>query len=508
MVHYKPYSKDTIKLEIPFDETILPGTLEYTINDLIEHEIDMSCFDAHYKNDLEGAPAYNPKILLKIVLYAYSRGIISSRKIAECCRNDVKCMVLSGGARPHFTTIAHFISSMDQEIEKIYRDVLAVCNRLDLIGEEIFALDGCKLPSNASKECSGTRSDFERKQKKLKEAIDFLTKRLQEAGSVEQDPAIHERELKQLKKLQSKEKKIADWLAGHEDKIGRGGTPIKSNITDNESAKMKTSHGVIQGYDGMAMVDQKHQLTVYAEVFGEGQEQQLLKPMVEKTREVCAGIGSCDNIFTKTKLLLDAGLHSEANMEMLFEEGIDAYAADRNFRQRDPRFADAKRHKPEKVKKGKSFRPKDFLYDKNKQTCICPAGHKMYLKNRNFVLDGHKAVCFQGRLTDCRMCELRERCLRREDQKTSRQVCFFEGKAEETSGSFTQRMIRKIDGWKGRMLYGFRIGIVEPVFGNIKNNLGLFRFTLRGKLKVDIQWKLFNIVHNIKKIFRYGHATA
>ena len=135
MAHYKPYSKETINLDISFEETILPGTLEYTINELIEHEIDMTCFDAHYKNDLEGAPAYNPKILLKIVLYAYSLGIISSRKIAKLCRNDMKCMVLSGGARPHFTTIAHFISSMDQEIEKIYRDVLAVCNRLDLIGE-------------------------------------------------------------------------------------------------------------------------------------------------------------------------------------------------------------------------------------------------------------------------------------------------------------------------------------------------------------------------------------
>ena len=508
MVHYKPYSKDTINLEISFEETILPGTLEHTINDMVEHEIDTSHFDTHYKNDLVGASAYHPKVLLKIVLYAYARGIISSRKIAECCRNDVKFMVLSGGARPHFTTIAHFISSMDQEIENIFRDVLGVCDQLGLIGKEIFALDGCKLSSNASKEWSGTRSDFEKKQKKIKKAIDFLTKRLQEDGSVEQDLKIREREVKQLKKLKAAEKKIAAWLEEHDDKIGRSGTPIKSNITDNESAKMKTSHGVIQGYDGLAMVDQKHQVSVYAEVFGEAQEYQLLKPMVNKTREEFVAIGSSDNIFEKTKLLIDAGLHSEANMEILFKDGIDAYAADRNFRQRDPRFADANQHKPKKAKKDKPFKPEDFLYDKNKQTCICPAGNKMYLKNRNFILNGHKAVCFQGRLTDCRTCESRKRCLRREDQKTSRQVCFFEGKAEGTSNSFTQKMIRKIDGWKGRMIYGFRIGIVEPVFGNIKSNLGLFRFTLRGKLKVDIQWKLFNIVHNIEKIFRYGHATA
>jgi hypothetical protein len=77
----------------------------------------------------------------------------------------------------------------------------------------------------------------------------------------------------------------------------------------------------------------------------------------------------------------------------------------------------------------------------------------------------------------------------------------------KTSGSYTQKMIEKIDSWMGRLLYGFRIGIVEPVFGNIRSNLGLSRFTLRGKEKVDIQWKLFNIVHNIGKIWRYGYAT-
>ena len=103
---------------------------------------------------------------------------------------------------------------------------------------------------------------------------------------------------------------------------------------------------------------------------------------------------------------------------------------------------------------------------------------------------------------------LRGRCLRNETQKTARQVCFFAGTVDEKSESFTKKMIRKIDSYKGRIIYGFRIGIIEPVFGNIKSNLGLFRFTLRGRLKVGIQWKLFNIVHNLGKICRYGYAVS
>jgi len=314
---------------------------------------------------------------------------------------------------------------------------------------------------------------------------------------------MREREIKQLKKLEAADKKIANWLACHDDKIGRRGIPIKSNITDNESAKMKTSHGVIQGYDGLSMVDEKHQVVVYAEVFGEAQEQYLLDPMVDKTKKEFSSIHSSDNIFQKTKLVIDAGFHTEANMKNLFTEGIDAYVADRHFRQRDPRFSNTNSHKQKKVQ---HFKPGDFVYNEDQLSCICPAGKKLYLKNRNFTCKGKHAVCFQGRLTDCRACPLRKQCLQDEDQKTSRQVCFFSGVTGETNDSFTKKMIQKIDSWKGRMLYGFRIGIVEPVFGNIRSNLGLSRFTLRGKIKVDIQWKLFNIVHNLEKICHYGYA--
>ena len=504
MARYKPYSRDKITKEILFEEQILPGTLEYTINDIVEHQLDLSCFEAHYKNTVTGAPAYNPKVLLKIVLYAYSRGIIASRRIARCCRDDITCIALAGGVEPHFTTIAHFIASMGEEIGKIFRDVLAVCEGLGLIGKELFALDGCKISSNASKEWSGTRADFERKRNKIGEAIAYLKKRLQQEGNT----AIREREEKQLKRLEAKDKKLAAWLTEHEEKIGKQGKPIKSNITDNDSAKMKTSHGVIQGYDGVAMVDEKHQVTVHAEVFGEAQEQDLLLPMIEGTEEEFRAIGGPAHIFEKAKLVGDAGFHTEENMKQLAEQQIDAYVADPHLRQRDPRFANAKQHKQANKKKAGRYKPKDFLYDPGKRTCICPAGNKLYLKNQNFMVDGRQAVCFQGRATDCRTCMLRGRCLRNETQKTARQVCFFAGTVDEKSESFTKKMIRKIDSYKGRIIYGFRIGIIEPVFGNIKSNLGLFRFTLRGRLKVGIQWKLFNIVHNLGKICRYGYAVS
>ncbi|MGH8509228.1 MAG: IS1182 family transposase, partial [Gammaproteobacteria bacterium] len=163
-------------------------------------------------------------------------------------------------------------------------------------------------------------------------AVRYLLKRHRERDKSEGDESLVEREQKQLKTLREKVKKIKRWLDHNDDKPGKGGKPKKSNITDNESAKMKSAHGILQGYDGVAMVDAKHQLVLHAEAFGEAQEHDLLLPMIEGTRESFQGMGCERDIFAETKLTADAGFHTEANMKRLFEEGIDAYVADNLFR--------------------------------------------------------------------------------------------------------------------------------------------------------------------------------
>ncbi len=109
-----------------------------------------------------------------------------------------------------------------------------------------------------------------------------------------------------------------------------------------------------------------------------------------------------------------------------------------------------------------------------------------------------------GAKRDCLPCPLRNRRLKDPTQSTTRQVYFFEGRSHEAPETFTAKMKRKIDSLKGRYIYGQRLGTVEPVFANICSTLGLRRFSLRGKTKVDTQWTLFCIVHNLLKIHRYA----
>jgi hypothetical protein len=300
---------------------------------------------------------------------------------------------------------------------------------------------------------------------------------------------------------------LKDWLTRHPtDRHGAKGSIRKSNRTDNESAKMATAKGVIQGYTGVAAVDARHQVIVEAQANGTGSEQELLLPVVA---------GMKDLLLPDSLLTVDSGYHSEKNLRALEDQGIDALIADNDMRQRDARFATQSRHQhspdplhdksPAKNKLA-LYTPTDFRFDPQARTCFCPAGRSLYRQGKHCVTNkGLLSMRFQGSLRDCQPCPLRQRCLRTPETTKTRQVAFFYGKAPNASESATARMKRKIDSPDARRRYAQRFATVEPVFANIRHNKRLNRFTLRGRRKVDTQWKLYCTVHNIEKLMNYGN---
>ncbi|MGH8458211.1 MAG: IS1182 family transposase [Nevskiales bacterium] len=513
MARYKPRDRHLLKLlPVSFDAQILPGSFEYALSWLIDYEIDLSVFEARFANDDGGAPAYDPGVLLKIVLYAYSRGLVSSRSIERACRDNVVFMALSGDTQPHFTTIANFVATLSGEITQIFRDVLLVCDEQGLIGKQMFAVDGCKLPSNASKEWSGTRADFQRKAGKMERAVEYLVAqhRAQDVG--QRGDEIIEREQRQIETLKQASGKLRAWLDAHaQDRKGISGKPVQSNLTDPDSAKMKSAHGVIQGYTGVTAVDHRHQVVVHAEAFGVGQENALLPEVLDATADHFKALGK-PKALKATAITADAGYHSEATLRQLADRDIDGYVADTNFRKRDPRFAERDQHKPEEKRRepgerrSKWYQAKDFEFDPKTPSCKCPAGQSLRLSTQHAVIKGLKAVTFEGTRETCGNCPLRVKCLRKPDLSPYRQVAFFQGRAHH-SHPHTARMKQKIDSPRGRAIYSRRLGTVEPVFAHLRMR-GLQRFTLRTRRKVDTQWKLYCLVHNIQKIRRYGNVGA
>ena len=325
----------------------------------------------------------------------------------------------------------------------------------------MFAIDGVKLPSNASKERSAEK----------------------------------------IQRLRWHAAQLRAWLRDHPaDRAGHRGSLRKSNRTDNESAKMATAKGVIQGYTGVAAVDAKHQIIVEAQAHGNGSEQALLMPMVD----VLAPLLTPESLITA-----DAGYHSEANLQALAAQHIEALIADNGMRQRDERQAGREIHqalpdplwdKRAAAPPAAHFGPEAFQFDPQANTCHCPAGKRLYRNGTNIVIRGLIGTRFGGSLRNCVPCAQRAQCLKDPRKTRTRQVVFFRGPAPGVALTHSARMRLKIDSPEGRARYGRRLAIVEPVFANLRHHKRLDRFTLRGRRKVDTQWKLYCLVHNIEKL--------
>jgi len=158
-------------MDVNLKEQLLPDTFEWTIDYLI-NKMEMSLFEEKYNNDERGAAAYSPRVLLKIILYCYSRGIITSRRIEKACRDSIIVKALAEDSEPDHSTIAAFISKNGEALKDLFAQILTQCAQLDLITKKMFAIDGCKLPSNASKEWSGSIRELIKKRDKLKEYIE------------------------------------------------------------------------------------------------------------------------------------------------------------------------------------------------------------------------------------------------------------------------------------------------------------------------------------------------
>jgi transposase len=166
MDRYKNYSCDQMKrIPVSIERQVLSGSFEYSL--LIDHELDISTFDSRYCNDDNSRPVYDPRLLLKIVIPAYSKGIISSRQMERLCRENITFMALSADSQSHFSTLADFVNRSPDVITDLCGKVVLMCYQRGPIGKQMFAIDGCRLPTNTPKEWSGTHKESCRKKQKI-----------------------------------------------------------------------------------------------------------------------------------------------------------------------------------------------------------------------------------------------------------------------------------------------------------------------------------------------------
>jgi len=281
------------------------------VNDVVE-TLDLSCL--YQKISPEGNPAYHPKMMLKILIYAYSNGIFSARDIHRALHESIAFIYLSAWQKPDFRTISDFRKNNLERFSEIFDQTVDICRRLGMVSLGHLSIDGSKFKANAS-----DRRTYD--QKRVDSAIEQLVKQAEQIDAQEdqllgpdnaddQIPAQIRRQKDRLKKLQQIQKQLHD--SGKE----------KINATDPDAVFMKTGSGVKTCYNAQIAVDEQHQVIVAARVTDQPGDTELLLPMVAQAEKA---IGPID------KLSADSGYSSGENLQQLAAKGIDAYIPDSNY---------------------------------------------------------------------------------------------------------------------------------------------------------------------------------
>jgi hypothetical protein len=378
---------------------------------------------------------------------------------------------------------------MGGEIGKIFSEVLLVCDGMGLIGGKMSGIDGVKLPSNASKEWSGMERELGEKYEKIKKVSrEIIEKHRRNDRTGKKETEADE---KKLERLEKKAERILEFLRTNEDRRGAGGEIVKSNITDNESGKIKGPHGVIQGYNGIAVADTKNQVIVAANAYGSVGEGQYFTEMLERTETNMREVTGKKDPLKGTVMLGDTNYFSEDNLQAAKRKGIETVIPDEQYRNRDAQMKEGERREG----KGR-FDARYFRYVKKGNYYVCPNG-KVLAFRRKVSLNRNEGNKYESRATDCQGCPHAERCIQSKKKTKKYRTLFIP--VSKHRENLAQQMREKIDTPKYRKLYSRRMQIIEPVFANITYCKGMDRFTLRGQGKVNIQWKLYCIVHNIGK---------
>jgi len=461
---FKKYDQNQqFLLPLRLDSFVPENHIARILNDIID-AVDITAIESTYSEN--GSSAYHPRLMLKILLYGYMINIRSSRDIQKMTSTDTVFMYLAAMQHPDFRTICRFRSTHLDSIKDIFTQVVTVCKEMGMLGAGKVSIDGTKIKASASVKQSKDADALDNEIVKIRKEIDKIIEESIEIDEEEDEKYGDSTPYEMPKELTDKTKRLEKIRAAKEKLEKEKLTKI--NVTDNDAKIMKHKDGTKKpSYNGQVAVDDKEQVIVAADLVDDENDVHQVDPMIQL---IWAILG-----YKPTILLADAGYFSYDNLDLLKINGIDAYIPSNFF-------------KVEERGKSKWFRKSLFRFDEEKDCYYCPAGIMIpftRIQKRIDEPDLKQYVC-----KFCSNCVLKKACTKAEKRIISR----------DPREHLLVEMRRKLRTDEGRELYQERMYTVEPVFGQMKQNRGFREFLLRGKEKVNVEFLMMCIVHNIGKI--------
>jgi transposase len=448
-------------------EDALPQESDVRVFDEMMDYLDYSALDSRY-SDI-GCRAYPPDTMVKILGYAYSKNIRSSRRIEEALKIDIRMIWLAGGLVPDHNTIARFRKDGGTELENLFKDSVKLCMRAGLVFLNSVSTDGSKLVAAASKKRIYNQERLEREMKRvdqiLQEAqdIDRAEDELYGSGNGREIP----QELRDAKIRKQKLEEIAKQLKESQSK--------NAISSDPECRVMKTrNNGKCPAYNLQASVDGDNQIIVAMELTASETDYGYLPQMVERIES--------NTGFAPGISLVDSGYCDEKTLKWIEQSKQDVLL---------PVL-----EQPREAKSTDLFASKCFLYDDERDVVICPAGRDLVFRAQYKLSSGNYN---RYAATGCKSCSFHKECC---GKKANRHINV------SVVAHIRQQICDRLQTQEGRELYSLRKQTVEPVFGQMKTNRGFDRLLLHGYAGALAETALMCLIHNILKCVSNTNARA
>ncbi len=409
-----------------------------------------------------GNSNYDPKTMLKILVYAYSYGWQSSRKIERALHHNLSFIWLSGGLRPDSRTIRRFRKSNHKALRKTLKQCVRLCIKLDLIDGNVLFLDGSKFRGNASINRTYTKKGSEKRLAKIDKKIEKLLTEIDEIDEQEKESSVSklEEELQNQAALRLKVKSILDEMNNK--------NVNKMNTTDKDAINFKGRQGIHAGYNPQVVTDEKNGIVANADVVAESNDLNQFSQQIQQANE---NLGKkCDVACS------DSGYSNVDNLKDSVDEGITVIVPSQ-------KQASHKKDKEEPFAKDK------FKYDEDNNQYICPEGHVLryshYSKKKNYYLYRMKTP------SDCMNCKHWGVCT-----KSNRGRGINRLKNEECK----EYLASLYESEYGQSIYKKRKSKVELQFGHIKRNLNRGAFSVRSLKSVKGEMAIFANCFNVARM--------
>jgi transposase len=445
----------------PSIEQYIPEDAPVRIYDAFGDILDFIELGIEYEPHREGNPAYDPRLMLKLLIYAYSYGVRSSRKIERETHYNLSFIWLMGGLKPDHKTIADFRKNNKEAIHKALRQCARLCLKINLIEGNILFLDGTKIRGNSALKHSWNKEKGERILAMIDNRIEDTLKVAEAEDAAEEGtPSLVSLPTQLLEPDRIKEK-VSQIM---EELKESGKSSL--NTTDKESASFNGIHGAGCGYNAQVVVDDKYGLIVNADAVSAANDIGQMSDQIEQAASV---LGKAPAI-----AVADAGYSDMSDLKRLDEQNIQLIVPNK-----------------EQVndKEVGQFDKRNFIYDAEKDRYICPQGHS--LKFQQVIQKSQNRLYTIQKKSNCLNCQYFGKCTHSKSGRKLERM-----PEEDLKARLEQSYVLP----ENKAIYTRRQWKSEPVFGHFKKNLGFTYYLLRGRPGANSEIALVSICFNIRRM--------